>query len=256
MVGSSPIYISSGSGKVKVQKGFKPTKFKSRRRGAKRERKMLRKIDRMFGGTYNGADPFKPTKNYKMKYVGVHTLTVGTSGVLGSIQEYNLNSLYDCDETGGGHQPYGFDVLALAYNRYKVNGAKVTVRLTDPTIDAMNVTWQITNPSNASATITGSSPYTCQERQMCGSLNINNTGSQKATRSFYIPMWRGAGISKLQFKSDVDNYTAPVTGDPGNKVQFQIACADLRGGSTGTIMYEIEILYYATLYQRKIVAQS
>lgn len=33
---------------------------------------------------------------------------------------FNLNSLYDPDRTGVGHQPYGHDQLAALYNRYRV----------------------------------------------------------------------------------------------------------------------------------------
>lgn len=33
---------------------------------------------------------------------------------------FNLNSLFDPDRTGIGHQPYGYDQLAALYNRYRV----------------------------------------------------------------------------------------------------------------------------------------
>lgn len=34
--------------------------------------------------------------------------------------QFNANSVYDPDRTGGGHQPYGHDQLALMFNKYRV----------------------------------------------------------------------------------------------------------------------------------------
>lgn len=42
-----------------------------------------------------------------------------TNGVL-STYVFNANGLYDPDQTGGGHQPLGFDQYAVMYNRYRV----------------------------------------------------------------------------------------------------------------------------------------
>lgn len=40
---------------------------------------------------------------------------------------YNLNSIYDPNRTGTGHQPYGRDQLATLYGAYRVHSATVTV---------------------------------------------------------------------------------------------------------------------------------
>ena len=37
-----------------------------------------------------------------------------------------MNSLFDPDQTGTGHQPYYFDQFAALYNRYTVLGSKLT----------------------------------------------------------------------------------------------------------------------------------
>jgi len=33
---------------------------------------------------------------------------------------FNLNSIFDPDRTGTGHQPYGHDTFQTLYNRYRV----------------------------------------------------------------------------------------------------------------------------------------
>lgn len=49
--------------------------------------------------------------------------TVGGSG----LYHFNLNSMYDPDRSGIGHQPYGRDTFASLYNQYRVIGVKYTV---------------------------------------------------------------------------------------------------------------------------------
>lgn len=40
---------------------------------------------------------------------------------------FRLNSLFDPDYTGAGHQPQWFDQMAAVYRNYRVKGAKITV---------------------------------------------------------------------------------------------------------------------------------
>lgn len=50
----------------------------------------------------------------KMKYC--ETITTDATGNF----QFNLNSIYDPNRTGLGHQPYGHDTLQTLYNRYRV----------------------------------------------------------------------------------------------------------------------------------------
>lgn len=51
----------------------------------------------------------------KLKYV-----TTVTTSLVNGTNAFRLNSLFDPDQTGLGHQPYGYDQLAQLYNRYRV----------------------------------------------------------------------------------------------------------------------------------------
>lgn len=51
----------------------------------------------------------------KMKY----SEYVDTTALTGQYT-FNLNSVFDPNRTGFGHQPYGFDTLSTLYNRYRV----------------------------------------------------------------------------------------------------------------------------------------
>lgn len=62
-----------------------------------------------------------------MKYVEEINLSFA-SGAYNNYQ-YRLNSLYDPNSSGGGHQPYLFDTMMQLYNIYVVYGALVEVTL-------------------------------------------------------------------------------------------------------------------------------
>lgn len=212
---------------------------------------------RRFGIPHVGLfkNPFPTRMNRILSYSGIHTMTVGSTGVLGSIQQYACNGLYDSDISGSGHQSYGFDQMMTLYDRYKVNFVKISLLVSDPTIDSLSLAYLFTNPSETTS-IAGLSPYQVQEKSLGGTVTVNNSGSQKMNKVFAFRMYKLANLSKLQFKADPDNYTGSASGNPGSIPKFQFAVADLRGGSTGTVMVEIRLDYFTTFYDRKVLATS
>lgn len=80
-----------------------------------------------------------------LRYVDSFTLT-GAAGAVGA-NVFRMNSLFDPDFTGVGHQPYYFDQLCgpagtAPYYRYRVLGSKMTVRFAinnAPALAAANV---------------------------------------------------------------------------------------------------------------------
>lgn len=67
--------------------------------------------------------PFAQRYITKLKYSDTLTLNLGNSYQY----VFNLNSLFDPNRTGTGHQPYGFDQLSAIYNRYRVISCKYIV---------------------------------------------------------------------------------------------------------------------------------
>jgi len=208
--------------------------------------------------TFNGNSPFPPNKLYKLKYTESFVFSTDSTPlrVYGTQQRWNLNSLFDPDSTGTGHQPYGFDALAIAYNRYKVVGVTVEMEVTDPSADGIRIGACLLNPANAGGTISGVDPDVVAERNQGYFFDINNSGRQVEKRRFFVPMYKVAGVTKLQFNADPDNYTAPVNGNPGSLCQLCIAAVDMRAASMKTVMITTTLTYHAMFYQRKIMAQS
>lgn len=236
---------------AKKYKGLAKKSGKGKGKGKKKQTSLSKAMN-----LFTKAGPFPMTKTYKLRYTENHILSAGISGIIGTTQTYSINDIYDTDLTGAGHQPYGHDTLATIYNRYKVIGCWVKLICNDPSQDGLCMSYEVHNPSNASATIAGQFPHTVAERQMGGLVRLNNSGSQKATKNFYVPMYKAAGCSKLQFDADPDNYTAAFGGSPGNQCRIEFGVADLRGGSSGSILCDMELTFVVFCYQRKILAKS
>lgn len=65
----------------------------------------------------------------------VENISAGFTSTAGSLATYSfrLNSLFDPNETGTGHQPMYFDQVSALYNHYHVIGAKAVIKITPET---------------------------------------------------------------------------------------------------------------------------
>lgn len=238
-------------------KGGKRHKKRKARVGTKVSHRgyMNTKIGGMFNG-WAGHMPMPPHITVKMRYSQTFTMAVGAAGVFGTQQKFNLNSVFDCDATGGGHQPSGFDQMASFYNRYKVLSAKIHLHATDPSIDGLRMIYVILNPSNTAESLTGDSRDVVAELQQSGWFDMNNSGKQTYDKRASLPIWKVSGLTKLQFDADPDNFTAPVTGDPGSLVQFAWAMCDLNQNGAGACIVTFTVDYKVQFYARKFLPQS
>jgi hypothetical protein len=72
---------------------------------------------------------YAPEMVVKMPYY-FSTNYTQTSGTLGTGNQFKINSIYDPDLTGAGHQPLGRDTWAGIYDYYKVLETRVEVTMT------------------------------------------------------------------------------------------------------------------------------
>lgn len=68
--------------------------------------------------------PIPNRYRFNLRYCQYHQLDPAATAFASNT--FYVNSLYDPDYTGTGHQPMGFDQLSPLYNRYVVTGAKIT----------------------------------------------------------------------------------------------------------------------------------
>ena len=71
--------------------------------------------------------PFGKKFYTKLKYNEAHVIAASSTNNFATSYKMRLNSLYDPNLTGIGHQPRGFDQLMTIYEKYTVVAAKMTV---------------------------------------------------------------------------------------------------------------------------------
>ena len=122
-------------------------KYNLKRLRRARARRMRRKTTRVPKGLAlvplnqrpgHKGHPFGKQFYTKLRYNEAHTFSAAGAANFASSYEMNLNSLFDPNESGVGHQPMGFDQLMSIYEKYTVVAAKITVAyLPDTTVPSV-----------------------------------------------------------------------------------------------------------------------
>lgn len=200
-------------------------------------------------------DPFAPSMTRALEYTDRFTFTAGGSGLYGTEQIMRLNSLFDPDLTGTGHQPYGFDQLAALYFRYKVHKVKLSLEFADPSGDGIVIAVAVQNTDSSQA-ITGSSQSSVAERPNVFTHAISNTGDQDFIFESVVDIEKIDGLTKNQFEANIEEYSALCTASPTRTPYVRIAIAALDQSSTPTLVCRLRMSFFTTFYSRTTLAQS
>lgn len=201
-------------------------------------------------------DPFPVRTVRSLAYGAVYTLTSGAIGIFGTEQAMRLNSLYDPDLTGAGHQPYGFDTLMSLYRNYKVLSTTVSLSVHGAQTDYVIVGALIT-PSIDTTVLAGSSYTVMGEKPAFVALKPSNLAGGplgKIQRKFTLPQIEG--ISKVQLEADTSVYTGTAATNPQASPQLHLAASSVNGGSSETVMVEVRLLYETVFWERYVLPQS
>ena len=217
---------------------------KSKMGGRKKMARRARRAPRRKQVNVNRAlSPFAQRYITKLKYSEALTLSA-----LNSYQYvFNLNSLFDPNRTGVGHQPYGFDQLANLYNRYRViacryivNGYSGSVPVRYGTIVSNETPVTITSMSELAE-----NPRAQTRVQVPG----GNTTQIRGTA--YIPSV--VGRNKAQYMAD-DRFQAQTTASPAELALLSIYGQTLTDVNTDvlvtvTLEYTVEFFDVSPLDQ-------
>jgi hypothetical protein len=153
-------------------------------------------------------------------------------------QVMNLNSIYDPNRTGVGHQAQGYDQWALFYNRYRVDGAMLTVRFTNaPTSGAI---FSILGNNDGSA-MNDPSVITESPLSLTKAMAANGPA---VTLQKYFDLANLNGVSRSVYNAD-DRYAAPFGSSP---TEILVGHVGAWNASSYTYDYQVEVKYYVTLF--------
>lgn len=214
----------------------------------------------------SGIDALPSKVFYKFKYCQTSQAITITNGVPAALS-YKLNSLYDPDQAGIGHQPYLYDqytsASGLNYQRWLVHACKWEIyhesQLQDNTAKGMTIYTVEYNKGGVSAPANAEKAIERSDRWM--RVHCNNTSG---TVGVDVPVWPDPhmkGFIKMKNffgrKLDPISDAGQTSNDPTNVVYLNVfAWWPGNNVITATRYFTIRLTFYAQLYDRVQVAAS
>lgn len=196
----------------------------------------------------------------KLRYVDIITLSALTSGIGSNV--FRMNSLFDPDLSGTGHQPMYYDQLCGAvgtapYSRYRVISSVITCRFTMQSPPASNSTTNFGPVMVGLAGTNASGLYGASISALCEASNTQWTwlgdksggNNQKTLKATYIPS-RDLGMN------DGDDTLGALYNANPSEV-FHCTPWKIDVSSTGaSVSCAVEIVFNVEFFDRNEVAQS
>lgn len=185
----------------------------------------------------------------KMKYAEVVSSALG-GGTYG-LYALNLNSIFDPNRTGVGHQPYGHDTFSTMYNRYRVISCNYRVFVSSSDGAAVQLAVQPTNEAIAPTSVSEvrenpRSRYTLQ--------GAAGSPVKVISGKVYIPSLMGR--TAPQYMAD-DRYQAQFGTSPSEIALLNIYSSLLtEATSTAVHTYNVELTYTVECFDIKHLTQS
>lgn len=179
---------------------------------------------------------FPKRKLVKLVYVDTKQFDVGINAAIGHV--FRLNSCFDPDLTGTGHQPYAFDQWSTFYNRYTVIGAKITCTFWPNTADAAQSATMCGIEIDRNNSITTNSTL-IQERPH---TFFKTLGTSTASRPVVIS--RKLNIAKFFGEKNIlsdDDFTPTNTGNPFKVAHGIVYLINTQGGNPAAVHVQIKI---------------
>lgn len=206
-----------------------------------------------------GITPFASEFVCKFRYAELVTLATTSSVNTASTYSYRLNSLYDPNYTGTGHQPYQFDQLTPIYNNYIVyrTGFKVTFRA-DFTTNGVFAGASVFADTNVTDSASGKTLSELREKAVTQVRPIATQDNRQNYTSLQalVEMHRVFGLSKVAYEGELDQYGAVYNASPSRTAYLELCIVDPGANTSSDCMVDVELEYHCKLYGYKGPAQS
>lgn len=194
--------------------------------------------------------PFPDRMSVKLLYSDVKTLALGAGGSSQTV--FRLNSIFDPDFTGVGHQPRGHDELALMYRRYYVTGCKYEIvpywagQSSEPVVK-----WSAFLTQNSGTTIISANNYDMEESCLRiapvgyfgGATNQFNNTTINSKVSGYIDLKSVYGVNSVKDDSGAESGFGS---NPDRSAFLVIAAANTNASVVSNIAFSVTLTYYTT----------
>jgi len=223
---------------MNAKKNFRSFK-KPVKKGTKRRKAMPRFRKIIF-------DLFPKSMLIKLKYC--QQIPINPASMLIGTHVFRLNSIFDPDQTTGGHQPYGHDEYANIYQDYVVVGAKATIRFSQITSGGQSGLYML--EARTEAAPLSNNPDAAMER----STTIWKVGISNAATTLVLKWSRN-----VWFKGNVGNISqgAIFGSNPAEEVFLHVMAASADSlGDFGVVNVNVQIEYIVKVSNPKNLVQS
>lgn len=205
---------------------------------------------------YQSVQPRGPIGNIrpvKLVYVQEANLDPGVGTT--SIQLYRLNSLYDPDYSGLGHQPMGFDELMGIYYKYVITGCKYEVILTSTNTTATNTTIVGVTPTVVATTSNDVTRYAEMPGSKFAMLEGRggNVTRARFVGSLDIPAFFGR--TKKELMAD-DTYMGDASNNPDQVLYLHVWAGGYSGQDAAAIATFTRLTFTGYVRDPKFMASS
>lgn len=167
--------------------------------------------------------------------------------------DWNLNSIYDPNRSGIGHQPLGYDQWKLLYNRYRVVGVKARFSATN--LSDVPVRVGIVGDNQPSGAIYLSDVSMFEQPHMksfiLGSANGVNT---RSFTMFFSPA-KITGSPMYRYKSD-NQYQAQWSSNPSEIIVAHTIGRSLDGETALDVHWDVHFTYIIEAFDRLTLSLS
>lgn len=168
------------------------------------------------------------------------------TGQPASFHIFRSNSLYDPNQTAGGHQPMGYDQWAAFYDQYIVHKARIMIDvLIFSQAGFLSVTHSndLTQPTNMDQAF--EMPYSKH-------LSVRAIDQSRARLSMSVSLKKFMGKPRLDYTDDA----ASIATDPVSTNYFIIRAQSFDNVTNMNCSVSVRIVYYAEFFDRKQIGQS
>jgi len=187
---------------------------------------------------------FAPETIVKMPYYFATEISCAVN-TTSSLNQFKVNSIYDFDLTGGGHQPLGRDTWAAIYNYYKVLETRLHVKVTTQTVPGgtgANVQFPVYVGGLLDITATPPSSLTqWQEAARSGGNQkqmhfsnidkISSIASRGKSFTVFDMTWTPEMFEQAIIEGYANTQWVPVGSDPGDINYFTVLYSNINNGA-------------------------
>jgi len=205
---------------------------------------------------FKGPDPFPNAVRKRFRYAETYAFTTGAAGIAGTQQAMGLNTLFDPNVTGVGHQPYGFDQFAAFYGKYRVDRVTVDVLWNTIGSTAEVACLHILQPPSGGITLTGVTTDRAAEIPQVLTCVLSPSGNTRTQRiRFSCSCAELCGVSQQKYEDD-PNYSALISANPSLLCYLNMAISSYSGSAGEAATAQVVIEFEAYMWERIVQAQS